>query len=201
METYIRPYHPSDLSALYRICLQTGDSGSDATDLYQDPELIGHFYAGPYAVIEPDLCFVLCCAGEPCGYIIGTRNSEMFYQKCEQEWFPVLRRRYPLPEEQDNSKDAHMIRLLHQGIKPQADLLDYPAHLHIDILPKGQGKGAGRNLINTLINRLKELKIPALHLQVGKSNEGAVKFYERVGFHRIKEYEFAIAFGIYLNEA
>jgi hypothetical protein len=61
----IRPYHPSDLPALYRICLLTGDSGADASQLYRDPELLGHFYAAPYAVLEPDLCFVLTHDGSP----------------------------------------------------------------------------------------------------------------------------------------
>jgi len=41
--TRIRPYLPSDLDALYRICLLTGDDGQDASSLYKDPRLPGHF--------------------------------------------------------------------------------------------------------------------------------------------------------------
>ena len=59
MEFKIRPYHPSDLSRLYDICVQTGDCGRDVTHDYPDPDLFGQFYAAPYAVLEPDLCFVL----------------------------------------------------------------------------------------------------------------------------------------------
>ena len=55
----IRPYHPEDLDGLYDICLKTGDTGEDATGLYDDPKLLGHLYAAPYAVLEPDLTFVL----------------------------------------------------------------------------------------------------------------------------------------------
>src|SRR5665213_4601378 len=43
--TDIRPYRADDLAALYEICLKTGDSGKDATALYDDPKLIGHVYA------------------------------------------------------------------------------------------------------------------------------------------------------------
>ena len=43
----IRPYRPSDLDELYRICLLTGDAGQDATALYQDPRLLGHIFAAP----------------------------------------------------------------------------------------------------------------------------------------------------------
>ena len=65
----IRPYHPEDLDALYDICLKTGDTGEDATHLYDDPKLLGHLYAAPYAVLEPDLTFVLEDGAGVCGYI------------------------------------------------------------------------------------------------------------------------------------
>ncbi len=96
MSFEIRPYHPSDLYSLYKICLLTGNSGKDATDIYKDPELLGHFYAAPYAVLEPDVCFVVTNNGKPCGYMIGTKDSQKFYERCEKEWFPVLRKRYKL---------------------------------------------------------------------------------------------------------
>ncbi len=198
MQNYIRPYHPSDLSALYRICLQTGDSGKDASNQYKDPDLLGQYYAAPYAVLEPDLCFVLLCNRELCGYILGTQDSAKFYELCEKEWFPILRERYPLPKPEDKSAEAHIIRCIHSGHKFNNDLILYQAHLHIDILPQGQGQGMGRKLIETFLNKLRELKVPSVHLRVGETNPGAIKFYERVGFHVIREYDDDVAFGMKL---
>lgn len=197
MEFDIRQYHPSDLIMLYRICLQTGDSGKDASKIYNDPDILGHFYAAPYAVFEPDLTFILTRNHLPYGYILGTRDSEKFFEKCESDWFPVLRKRYPLPEANNDSPDARIIHLIHEGHKVNPDFISYPAHLHIDILPEGQGQGMGRKLIETFIKRLRELKVAGLHLQVGKKNTGAIKFYSNVGFHVIKEYEYSIAYGMY----
>lgn len=199
MNYAIRHVHPCDLSSLYRICLLTGDSGKDATKLFKDAELIGHYYAAPYAFIEPELCFILTSSGSPCGYIIGTKDSKKFYNECEIKWFPLLRERYPLPQNNDNSFDHKIIQLIHEGHKPNDDLKSYPAHLHIDLLPEAQGKGLGRKLIEVFTDKLRELKVPAVHLQVGKKNEGAIKFYQKVGFHQIKEYEHAIAYGMHLK--
>ena len=53
-------------------------------------------------------------------------------------------------------------------------------------------------LMDIFTNRLKELKVSGLHLEVGKKNKGAVKFYERTGFQQIIEYEHSIAFGMKL---
>jgi ribosomal protein S18 acetylase RimI-like enzyme len=198
MEFKIRPYHPSDLSALYRICLWTGDSGKDARNLYQDPDLLGHIFTAPYAVFEPELCFVVTHGGKPCGYILGTRDTKSFYSRCETDWLPVLRERYPQPAADDDSRDARMMRYLHEGPKLKPELAAYPAHLHIDLLPEAQGQGLGRELISTFTQKLRELAAPALHLEVGKRNPGAIAFYQRVGFQIIAEYEFSIAFGMNL---
>ena len=195
----IRPYHPSDLYALYRICLLTGDSGSDASHLYQDHELVGSYYAAPYAVLEPDLAFVLTHDGSPVGYVLGARDSVAFSERCEREWFPLLRHRYTLPSEDDTSLDAWIRRSIHTGYHPHAELAEYPAHLHIDLLPIGQGQGWGRRLIQTLTQRMRGLDVPAVHLGVGARNTGAIAFYEKVGFHRIKTYEGWIAYGMHLK--
>ncbi len=195
----IRPAHLSDLGALYRVCLLTGDSGSDASRLYSDGELLGHYYVAPYVVLEPDLCFTLTRDGVPCGYMLGARDSTAFSARCERDWFPVLRARYPLPPAADTSLDAGMIRAIHHGYSPHPDTAAYPAHLHIDLLPLAQGQGQGRKLIETFLDRLRELSVPAVHLGVGARNARAIAFYERLGFQRIQTYPGWIAYGMRLT--
>jgi ribosomal protein S18 acetylase RimI-like enzyme len=195
MEFKIRPYHPSDLSRLYDICVQTGDSGRDVTNEHPDPDAFGNFYAAPYAVLEPDLCFVLTGDGVPCGYILGTRDSEDFSRRLEQEWFPVLRERYPLPVTEDDSPAARMIRAIHRGYQSIPEAAGYPAHLHIDLLPHAQGRGNGRRLMDSFLRRLRELKVPAVHLGVGKKNTRAVEYYKAMGFHAMAEYEWGFLMG------
>lgn len=198
MEFTIHPYHPSDLIALYRICLLTGDNGIDASPLYSDPELLGHFYVAPYAVYEPELCFVLMYKGAPCGYILGTRDTAAFYTRCEHDWFPRLRERYPMPNPDDTSPDARMIRAIHKGLEMDEVDAAYPAHLHIDLLPIAQGQGFGQKLMQTFLARLRELGVPGVNLGVSKKNPRAIRFYERVGFHRVEESDDGITFGMRL---
>lgn len=182
----IRPYHPSDLCALYRICLQTGDSGADATRLYRDPDLLGHYYAGPYAVFEPDLCFVLTAAGQPCGYILGARDTPAFAERCAREWFPALRARYPAPAPDDRSPEAQLIRMVRSGEVDSPGPAGYPAHLHIDLLPQAQGRGWGHQLMRVFLERLRQLGVGGVHLGVAAGNARAVRFYERAGFARLE---------------
>jgi len=195
MEFMIRPYRPGDLPALNQICLRTGDNGADASHLYRDPTLLGQYYAAPYAVLEPDLAFVLIRQDTPSGYVLGARDSAAFYARREREWFPALRERYPQPEASDHSPDADIIRLFYKGSRVDERLAEYPAHLHIDLLPEAQGQGWGRKLIDTLLDQMRVLAVPAVHLHVAKRNTRAIGFYERVGFHQIGEYDTSLALG------
>ncbi len=199
MDFAIRPFAPSDLPALHRICLLTGDAGRDATPLYRDPELLGHYYAVPYAVLEPELCFMLTADGAPCGYVLGTRDTAAFNARAESEWFPALRARLPVPAENDTSADADMLRLIHAGYSIHPDVGDYPAHLHIDLLPVTQGKGLGRRLIERFLAALRERGVPAVHLGVSERNTGAIAFYEKLGFHLIGAYPGWRAYGLRLG--
>jgi len=200
VEFQIRAVHLSDLPALYRICLETVDAGSSKPAAFSDPELVGHYYAGPYAVLEPDLTFVLTGDGSPCGYILGTRDSFLFAERCETDWFPVLRERYTQPDESDSSGDANMIRRIHRGHIWNPELSDYPAHLHIDLLPHAQGQGWGRQLMQSFISRLTSLNVPGVHLGVGIDNRRAIAFYEKMGFKRLQEFDWGILFGMHLGK-
>jgi len=198
MNFEIRPYHPSDMGTLYRVCLMTGDCGQDASSMYRDPELLGHIYVGPYVIYEPQLSFTLTHQGAPCGYVLGARDSQSFYARCERDWYPVLRQRYPLPSPEDASLDAGLIRDIHAGHHPHPDLGDYPAHLHIDLLPVAQGQGLGRKMMETLLDQMRALGVRSVHLGVSEANQRAVGFYEHVGFHQIVAHPGWIAYGMRL---
>lgn len=196
MEYAIRPFHASDFPAIYRICALTADCGADASADHEDPEVIGHYYAGPYAAFEPDLCFILVRSGVPCGYVLGTRDTREFARRCEESWFPVLRERYALPPPDDRSPGAGMLRLIHQGISMPEEADGYPAHLHIDLLPSALGRGWGRKLMERFLGRLRELGIAGVHLGVSGKNERAIGFYKAMGFGVIAEKDWGCFMGI-----
>jgi GNAT superfamily N-acetyltransferase len=58
----------------------------------------------------------------------------------------------------------------------------FPSHLHIDLLPRRQGRGFGRRLIETLVASLRARGSPGLHLLVGYGNPRAAGFYRHLGF-------------------
>jgi|SRR3954447_4211696 ribosomal protein S18 acetylase RimI-like enzyme len=189
MGARIRPYRPGDEPALYEICLRTGDSGADATGLYRDPDLLGAVYVGPYVRLAPTLAFVAEDDGGVAGYVLGTADTRAFELACEREWWPALRARYALGVFPANSPDDRIARLIHLPTEASEDVIErYPAHLHIDLLPRLQGRGVGRRLLETLFDAMRAGGVPAVHLGVGLANQRAIGFYERMGFTVVHRY-------------
>ncbi len=178
----MRPFHPSDLPGMYRVCLLTGAAGRDATSLYRDPELLGHVYCGPYPVADPGLSIVVVDDGAVAGYVVATADTAAFDAWCEDAWWPVLRARYaPAADARDGTEDHVLVGRIHYP-EPTTPPPDAPAHLHIDVLPHLQGQGWGRRLIEAAADVLRERGVPGVHLGVDGRNARAIAFYEHLGF-------------------
>ena len=113
----------------------------------------------------------------------------------KKKWFPELRKRYLLPNKEENTLEYNFLRYLHNKQNQFKWVEDYPAHLHIDILPLAQKKGYGSKLITVFIKQLNYLNVKGVHLVVGKKNQNAIGFYKKVGFQQLKELEESIVFG------
>jgi len=194
----IRPFHPSDLGAIYRICLLTGLAGGDSSHLYRNPELLGHVYAGPYPVADPGLTFVVADDEGVAGYIVATGDTAAFERWREESWWPVLREQYPPVEDpQDGTEDHELVGRVHETWSTDdAYLAEFPAHMHIDLLPRAQGQGLGRQLVETLAAALRERGVRGVHLGVSSENPGAISFYRRVGFTTVEDLPWGFVLGL-----
>lgn len=182
----IRPYRPSDRAALTEICLKTADAGGDATGILPDDTLWGDLFAVPYAQRHPDLAWVVeSDDGRTVGYLVATDDTDAFYAWFRDEWWPAFHDRYPRPDAVVTREDRMLDYAYGRapGVEPNA--VDYPAHLHIDLLPETQGQGLGRQLIDTLFAELTRRGVRGLHLGMDPKNAGAAAFYERLGMTRL----------------
>jgi len=178
----IRQACEQDMPGLSTICLKTANAGKDATALYSDPGYPGLRFALPYARFEPELAFVLEQDGTPVGYVLAARDTADFEQRLQREWWPELREK--LAERAATLPlDAGILDFIRQPVSKELALIaDYPAHLHINILPDAQGSGFGRRLIETELEALRRAGVSGVHLGINPKNESVCAFYERLGF-------------------
>jgi GNAT superfamily N-acetyltransferase len=178
----IRRAEAGDRDAIYDACLRTADAGGDASELYVERDLPGDVWAGPYLELRPHLAFVAEGHAGVDGYIVGAEDTVAFGAECEARWWPGLRARYvDPPEDCDLTPDGWLHRYIHHPPAPPPEVLaEYPAHLHMNLLRRAQGQGAGRRLLETLLDALGGA--PGIHLGVSPGNERAAAFYAHLGF-------------------
>lgn len=186
MEPFVRPARAADdLDAIYDICVRTGDAGSDARGMCSSDRLMGDLFAAPYVHLEPEHAFVLDSgAGTAVGYVLGTADTSRFVARYRSEWIP--RSGLPQPSDPPVTPDDALLALHHDPermIVPE--LVDYPAHMHIDLLPSWQRRGYGRALVERLLESLRQVGVPAVHLGMLARNRGARAFYHRLGFVKL----------------
>jgi len=185
----IRPAAPSDLHAVYDICLKTGDAGRDATDQYDDPDLIGHVYAGPYVVMDGLISFVAEDDEGILGYAVGAADTRGFEEQLERDWWPFVRQNYPEPTGDPTSWTMDQRRIWsihHPAVVPEEIVQDYPAHIHMNLLPRAQGRGIGSRLLDAWLNEAQRQGVSSVHAGVSAVNEAGLAFWTARGFEPVK---------------
>ena len=169
-------------------------------DLSQEPtcSIAPFIWAVPYVRLYPEYGFVLDSGdGTAVGYILGVPDNKEFLSRYHSEYIPTLdSATLPKPDLDVPAKwigeelPTAVLQLLYA---PDTSLLhadypqllqQFPAHLHIDVLPEYQGRGYGRQLMSEYLGKLRLANIKGVHLVMAGDNVGAEKFYRKLGYDR-----------------
>jgi ribosomal protein S18 acetylase RimI-like enzyme len=193
-ETKVRKYVKTDLEDIIDICYHTGFMGEDLTGKgkFNDKKLFGYLFCFYYPCYEKDNCYVAVDSEEKIiGYIIGTTNSKKQLQRFILKMSARILYRllfYTLWWHTESFRTVmHFLRSLFREHDPINLFSEYPAHLHINILPGHQGEGVGRRLLSQFENHMKDLKVPGIHLKTSNYNNKAITFYLKAGYNKYYE--------------
>ena len=178
----IRRYAPADYEAVSRVCLLTAAGGADASGMHVSDDLMPDIFARPYVTFEPEWAWVVDGGDGVEGYIICAPDTRRFVDRYRDDWLPGFAAKY----EHTVPPVTHDDVIRHLGFTPERMLVpevdEFPAHLHIDLLPEVQGQGYGRRLVEALAEALRAAGIHGLHLTMDPANTSARAFYDRLGF-------------------
>lgn len=198
MKPSVRAGGPGDLAVIREICIRTGDAGRDATGTLPDDGILPDLYAEPYVRLEPDLVSVVVGAddGEVVGYALGTADTDAFLAAWRETWLPVAAARHPAPSPSPSTAYERLVALLHRPEDMRTRWVDdFPAHVHVDLLPAAQGHGFGRALVERFCEAAASRGAVGVHLGVALENTRAQAFYARVGFEVLATTGGAVWFG------
>lgn len=184
----LRPANIADLPDLLRVCLETGDSGKDATHLHNLTELVGDIYVAPYVLHQPEFAYALQAENNIVGYLLGVLDTQVFEEVLTQKYWPEVRAKYQQIDSEITPSDKELLlELGKQGFSSQDLTAKFPSHLHIDVVESHQGAGYGKAMIAFLLAELKTAGSKGVHLHMSASNDRARGFYKKFGFSEILE--------------
>lgn len=182
----VRPYKEQDKEAVHFICLNSdGPCKSSA----RGKNFILSVYCDYYIENEPENCFVVADENDKAiGYIICTEDFDAFKERFINEYYTKIEK-----WEFRRRKSALRSIIPHEKYKEE-----YPAHLHIDILPGFQRMGLGGKLTDVLLEHLKKKGIKGIMLTTWIRNEKGRGFYDKYGFTLLEEMKNCAVYGLKL---
>ena len=184
----IRKYEEKDRENLLKICIETS---SLPTEDKKDLDFLNLMYNDYYAVVEGHNCFVAADDDDNAiAYIICTENYDAYRKIFLEEYVPRLDENMVVWN--FNAKQGAIgSTVLQEKYKEE-----YPAHLHIDVLPEYHRKGIGHMLVNTLKEHLHNKGICGVMLTVGSKNMVGRGFYDKYGFDFLEQVGDDVAYGL-----
>jgi GNAT superfamily N-acetyltransferase len=189
-EVVIRPYRPSDRSAVRRLCCETGYLGGPIDPVFEDRELFADYLTKYYTDWEPASSFVVEQDGVVKGYLMGS------YRPLRQQFFNFFNNlnlfargmaKYASYRQPTRDFIGWILRNSWREV-PKAPRRC--AHFHFNILPEAQGLAHSRKLMNTYLDYLRAKGVPQVFGQVVtfEDRRGA-KVFERYGFQVVEKRE------------
>lgn len=177
----IRPYEAEDRANVERICLPNPSLNA----LYD--EAILKCFCAYYIENTQNCCFVATDENdEAIGYVLCAPDFDKWERSFIKDYI----------ERSDNPYLKAMGKATIKALMPFAK--EYSAHLHIDIDENYRGQKLGTKLIAALIQKLKELHVNGVMLDVANDNASAQKFYLRQGFTPLYKGENETVMGVKL---
>jgi len=148
--------------------------------------MMGHIYVAAYGRLEPGLAFVVEDRAGVAGFVAGTEDTADWEDRLERDWWPALREQYPDPSDVPpalRTADQRRAFMIHYPERtPPAVANRYPAHLHLNLLPRLQRRGLGSKLLDTWLDAAQRRGARAFHVGVNRANTGAILFWRTQGF-------------------
>ncbi|KRF03697.1 hypothetical protein ASG89_02755 [Paenibacillus sp. Soil766] len=148
-----------------------------------DHEMLALRWIRQFLVTEPQNCYVLehPTSTKVVGYITCASDTNAYENEFEKTYLPKLKERFEVLTKQSFEYLEENRRLLffRRNLDIGLDVTDYPAHLHINILPEYQRSGYGGLLLSAYEENLRSRGVHGYHLATGANNTKGILFYNK----------------------
>ncbi len=197
---YIRRYIPADRESVRRISCETADLGRPIESIFSDRRVLADLLTGYYTDYTAGTCWVAQVSGRVIGYLTGCLNTRHFFGVMAIRIAPLILLESLFRGSFFSRQSRHLFSLgikslIMGGFSRRIPINEYPAHLHIDIMPAFRRKQIGRQLIEKFFDQCRAAGIPGVHLSTRDDNKAGRHFFKSMGFKEHGSYPMAFPLG------
>jgi GNAT superfamily N-acetyltransferase len=191
LKALIRPYGSHDRDAIRHIYAETAFFGEPVEAYFDDRELYGDLGIDPYLNRCADYIFVADDGDAIAGYVLGSPTGDVGNRQWTLRMLPIVLLRLAAGRYRVGRKTlTHALAETTAAMR--GELLEirsdeYPANLHINLLPQYRGQGLGSALMRAYLDNLRNHGIAGVHVVSSDRNGAALRMYERFGFKVLAE--------------
>jgi GNAT superfamily N-acetyltransferase len=183
----VRRYEARDRAALREIACDTADSGNPVERFFPDREVFADALTRYYTDIAPEATWIAEENGEVVGYLTGCFDTRRYLRAIAFRIAPVAFLKALVRGALWHKLTLKLISAnfgdwLRGGRQPELSLREYPAHVHINLRQAARGSGVGDQLMEAFLREATEAGVGGVHANVGESNAGGRRFFEKFGF-------------------
>ena len=183
----IRPYQAKDRENVRFTCL---NSEGPCRSSKKARNFILTVYCDYYIENEPENCFVAADENDKAvGYVICAEDFDVFKKRFAENYYSKISK-----WDFKRRKSALKSIVPHEKYKEE-----YPAHLHIDVLPEYHRMGIGHKMTDALLEHLKKKGVKGVMLTTWIKNEKGRGFYDKYGFTLLEEMKNCAVYGLKLK--
>jgi ribosomal protein S18 acetylase RimI-like enzyme len=185
-DVLIRHYQASDQPAVFQIAADTAFFGEPVEAFMEGRNLFCDAFVLYYTTQEAMYGWVAFGSNGVMGYLLGCADTPQRARKWVRHiLFPLIGGliggHYQIGRRTLSYAFGTLVGYV-RGEVPGVNLVEYPAHLHINVQEGSRGSGVGGRLLEAYLEQLRLQGVRGVHLETTNLNQAASHLYEKLGF-------------------
>lgn len=181
----VRSYRKTDRAAVRKIAVATAMMGVPSATFFDDDEVMADVLTFYYTNIDAGSSYVIEQQGQVVGYIVAVKDTRRMDRFSYVVMWPLIFFKALLRGVFFRSGNMKLFRQVWQAYQDGRLRLpdfsrDYPATLHINLLPEERSRGAGKALMEACCSHLKIAGVRGVRMSTMSKDAGV--FFEKCGF-------------------
>jgi GNAT superfamily N-acetyltransferase len=193
----IRAYRSGDRQAIRDLCVATAWMGQPAPERIANAWIWAEYWTRYFTDADSRHTWVVARAedGGVVGYLTGTADARRVERYVPWLLPGMILRTITRRLLRRHQTRTAILGMARSALRGELDVphwvrRDFPATLHIDLLPETRGLGLGRKLFNLYLRGMQAARVRGIHAQTLSINTPISRFNEAMGFRRVASRDF-----------